>query len=201
MGFWDFLKGKPGKKDSWEIKIPAEDIIFFKKKAEEKIETERWVGRRKEIKINNFVSCWITEEAFKKVLMQRKIWFRHRGLYIGDAKGAVNDFEVKIGGEVKSIGIRSLTEDSFKKWKTVAYPDDRFREEKDKIADFVVACYVEKNIVKFLGMLGKERLLEELSNSRRLYSKLNQEYFRVVELRKFSFSRLRDWLERMERVD
>lgn len=200
MGLLDLFRRK-GKEKELTIKVPRRDIEFFRKKAEEKIYTERWVGRRRDIKINNFVNCWITEEAFKQILMQRKIWFRHRGLYVGDAKGAVNDFEVRIGGEIKAIGIRSLTEDSMKKWRTVAYPDDRFRDEKDKIADFTVVCYNDGGRVSFLGEMEKRRLLEELGNSRRLYSRNNQEYFRIVGLGKFSFEKLRGLLERMEGVE
>jgi len=179
------------------VKISREDREFFKKKAEEKIKAEKW-GRRSEVKIDNFVNCWITEEAFKKVLAERNIWFRYRGLYVGDAEGSVKDFEVKIGGEVTSIGIRSINEDSLKKWKRVAYPDDRFREERDKIADFIIACYNKNGLVRFLGMIGKEKLLEELGNSRRLYSKINQEYFRAVELDKFSFEGMMGLLEKVE---
>jgi len=193
MGFFSLFEKK-----ELLVKISREDIDFFKRKAEEKIYAERWAGRRKDVKIGNFVNCWITEEAFKKVLAERNIWFRYRGLYVGDAEGSVKDFEVKIGGEVTSIGIRSINEDSLKKWKRVAYPDDRFREERDKIADFIIACYNKNGLVRFLGMIGKEKLLEELGNSRRLYSKINQEYFRAVELDKFSFEGMMGLLEKVE---
>ncbi len=200
MGIFSWLFGKK-EENKLVIKVPQTDINFFKKKAEEKINTERWVGRRKDIKINNFVNCWITEEAFKNILMKKGIWFRHRGMYVGDASGSVMDFEVKLNGKIKSICIRSINEDSLKKWKSVAYPDDRFRDEKEKIADYTVACHNSNGNVMFLGMIEKRRLLEELSNSRRIYSKMNQEYFRTTGLDKFRFDRMMNWISDLEKVE
>ncbi len=195
-----FRKGKNVKeaKEGLVVKIPQEDIKFLKKKAEEKIVMEGWKGRNKKVKVENFFNCFVTEEAFVKLLAKSGKWCRNRGLYVGDAKGAGVDFIVKIKGEEKSIGIRSIGKDSLEKWKRVAYPDDRFREEKEKIADFIVACYHEDGLVRFLGIIKKEKLLEELEKSEILCSKANQERFRVVALNKFNLSGMKGLLEELE---
>lgn len=183
-----------------EIQISKEEIDFFRRKAEEKIQAENWTGRHKEVKINNFLNCWLTEEGFKKILIQEKKWFRHRGLYVGDAEGAGKDFMVRINGQEVSLGLRSINKESLEKWRTVAYPEDRFLQEKEKIADYVVACCLEDNLVKFLGIISRGELVQELENSERLYSPQNQEHFRVVKLDKFSLPKLQEFLERLERV-
>ncbi len=174
--------------DKLELTISSETITFFRQQAEQKIKTEGWAkqGRNADVKRKNFVRCWVTEEAFKQLLIKENKWFRNRGLYFGDAAGAGADFVVKIAGKEVSIGIRSITRDSLTKWKSVAYPDDRFQQEREKIADYHVACYEENGRVSFLGIISKEELLAELEKSKRKYSPLNQEYFRVIPLEKFS---------------
>ena len=67
--------------------VPEDLLVFFRKQAEQKIQAENWAGRNKEVKIQNFVHCWVTEEAFKQILIKEQKWFRHRGLYFGDAAG------------------------------------------------------------------------------------------------------------------
>ncbi|MBT4539180.1 hypothetical protein HOI26_05555 [Candidatus Woesearchaeota archaeon] len=173
-----------------EHTVSKTTIDFFTEQARQKIENEKWLGRNKEVKIQNFVHCWITEEAFKQLLMQKKITLRNRGLYFGDAAGAGEDFVIKQGEKEVSIGLRSVAPDSLNKYKSVAYPDDRFRTEQHKIADFIVVCHNSNGCVKFYGAINKSTLLSELEKSRKLYSKMNQEYFRVVPLELFSFRTL-----------
>jgi len=184
--------------DNLVMEISQKEIEIYREKAREKIEMEKWKGRNKEVKIENFVNCWTTEEAFKKLLAANNKWCRNRGLYVGDAEGSVKDFEVKINGELKSVGIRSINEDSYKKWGTVAYPDDRFRNEPEKIANFIVSCYSCNGFVRFLGIISKEELLLELGKAEVKYSARNQEKFRTVALEKFSLSGLKEWLEKLD---
>ena len=172
--------------EHFRITLPPEDILFFAKKAEEKIEAEGWEGRDKELKKNNFLRCWITEEAFKKILIEQQIWFRHRGLYVGDAAGAGVDFVVKMNNKETSLGLRSIDDISRFSYKTMAYPDDRFRLEKATIADFHIACHRKESIVTFLGIISKADLLSQLATSPRKPSRRNQEYFRTVALDIFS---------------
>lgn len=181
-------------------KIPLETIQFFHQQAEQKIKTEGWAkqGRNAEVKTENFVRAWITEEAFKQLLIKEEKWFRNRGLYFGDASGAGADFVIKINGKETSIGLRSISQDSLLKWKSVAYPDDRFQHEQEKIADYHVACYEEEGMVSFLGIISKEELLKELEKSERKYSPLNQEYFRVIPLGKFESGVLEEVIKILE---
>src|SRR3989344_539636 len=136
-------------------RISTEEIEFFTKKAAEKINAEGWEGRSTEQKTENFVNCWVTEEAFKKLLMKNKAFFRHRGLYVGDAAGAGVDFEVKENDRWITIGVRSINDDSLNRWKSVAYPEDRFLTEQHKIPDYVVACHNDNGCVTFLGIIEK----------------------------------------------
>lgn len=185
--------------ESFSIAVSSETIAFFRKQAEQKINIEGWAkqGRNADVKTENFLNSWITEEAFKQLLIKESKWFRNRGLYFGDAAGAGADFIIKIDGKETSIGLRSINSVSLNKWKTVAYPDDRFQREKEKIADFHLACWRQGSEVSFLGMISKEELLAELAKSRRLYSSKNQEYFRVVPLEKFKLELLGEMLEWM----
>jgi len=183
-----------------EVSLSLEEISFFQKKAQEKIAAEGWSGRNQEVKINNFSQCWLTEEAFKKILIKNKVWFRHRGLYVGDAEGAGKDFILRRDGKEIGLGLRSINHDSLEKWKTVAYPEDRFLQEPEKIADYVVVCHLEKDLVKFLGLISKEEMLRELQNSPRLYSPRNQEHFRVIKLEKFSLVQLEEFLHGLEKI-
>jgi hypothetical protein len=182
------------------IAVPKQSINNFISQAKQKIETEGWgkQGRNVEVKIRNFVQCWITEEAFKQLLMKKNKWFRYRGLYFGDAKGAGADFTVRIDGKEITVGMRSISPDSLTKWKSVAYPDDRFMHEKEKIADFHVVSTQEKGKVRFYGAISKQELLNKLGKARRLYSKANQEHFRTVPLEKFGLKTLVELMERMD---
>ena len=185
-----------------EYQVPSSLIDFFRQQATQKIESEGWgkQGRNVSVKIDNFVHCWTTEEAFKQILMKQKVWFRHRGLYFGDAQGAGADFTVKIEGKETTIGLRSVAPESLTKWRTVAYPDDRFRLEKEKIADYHIVCNHADGLARFFGIISKEELLKELEVSKRLYSPRNQEHFRVLPLEKFRFEVLVDLLRKMEKV-
>ena len=183
-------------------KLSSQMIELFKQQAKQKIEIEGWgkQGRNVDIKVQNFTNCWITEEAFKQILISKKIWFRNRGLYFGDAQGAGADFIVKINGKEVSIGLRSVNQDSLNKWKSVAYPDDRFREEQDKIGDYHIVCNTKEGIVNFYGIISKEELLKSMEISKRLYSPKNQEYFRVIPLEKFEFSKLIELIKVMDKI-
>ena len=162
--------------------VPSSIITFFRQQAEQKIATEGWgkQGRNVATKIDNFVHCWITEEAFKQILIQQRVWFRHRGLYFGD-------------------GLRSIAPESIEKWKTVAYPDDRFRTEQEKIADFHIVCNHADGSTRFFGVISKANLLLELEQSRVLYSPKNQEKFRIIPLGSFREDTLLSLLASMER--
>ena len=185
-----------------DYKVKQELIDFFRKQAEQKIEVEGWgrQGRNVEIKKENFVHCWTTEEAFKQLLIEKKKWFRHRGLYFGDAVGAGADFTVRIEGKEVTMGLRSVASDSLERWKSVAYPDDRFQYEKDKIADYHLLCNHSDGLTTFYGLISKEELLKELEHSERKYSKNNQEYFRTIPLSKFSLENLQNLLEKIDKV-
>ncbi len=181
--------------NSIEQTIPLSEISFYQKKAAEKIKAEGWEGRNKEQKIENFVNCWVTEEAFKQILIKHGAFFRHRGLYVGDPAGAGVDFEIKVQEKWVKLGVRSINADSVYKWKSVAYPEDRFLQEQEKIPEHVVACYHKQGVVQFFGMIDKDTLLMELEKSERRRSGKNQEYFRKVPLEKFSLERLKGFLE------
>ncbi len=185
-----------------EFTISPEMMQFFREQAEQKIQVEGWgkQGRNVAVKIDNFVHCWTTEEAFKQLLIARGIWFRHRGLYFGDAQGAGADFTLRVDGREVTIGLRSVAPDSLYKWKTVAYPNDRFETEQEKIADYHVVCNHENGISRFFGIISKRELLKALQEAKVLYSKMNQERFRVVSLDKFEFHKLKGLLEKVERV-
>ena len=184
-----------------EYQVPQEMLVFFRKQAEQKIRSEGWgkQGRNVEVKVDNFVHCWTTEEAFKQLLIKEKIWFRNRGLYFGDSKGAGADFTVKIEGKEVTLGLRSVAPESLSKWKQVAYPDDRIRLG-EKIADHHIVCNHDQGYSRFFGIISREELLTTVADGRRLYSKKNQEYFRVIPLENFSFEKLVSLMERMERV-
>ncbi len=199
-----------------EQTIPSSLITIFHQQATQKIQSEGWAkqGRNVDVKIQNFINCWTTEEAFKQLLIQRKVWFRNRGLYFGDAQGAGADFTVKIEGEEVTIGLRSVSSESLHNWKSVAYPNDRFEEEQDNaqkleisgtsrpggIADYHIVCHQENGTVQFLGIISKDSLIRALENSPVLYSRKNQEKFRVIPLERFEFEKLLQLLEKIERV-
>lgn len=196
------LKDNPEPLLNLEYHVPSSLLTIFHQQATQKIQSEGWgkQGRNVEVKIQNFVNCWTTEEAFKQLLIQRKVWFRNRGLYFGDAQGAGADFTVKIDGKEVTIGLRSISSESLHNWKSVAYPNDRFEEEQDRIADYHIVCHQENGTVNFLGIISKDSLLRALENSPVLYSRKNQEKFRVIPLERFGFDDLVELMEKMEKV-
>jgi hypothetical protein len=185
-----------------EYRVPQHLLDFFRKQAEQKIEVEGWgkQGRNVAVKVDNFVHCWTTEEAFKQLLINEKVWFRHRGLYFGDSQGAGADFTVRVDGQDVTVGLRSVAPESLYRWKSVAYPNDRFIDEQDKIADYHVVCNHKDGHAKFFGIISKERLLSSLQVSPKMYSRKNQETFRIIPLQKFKFANLRELIDKMERV-
>lgn len=186
MAFFGFFAKKD--EPSFQYTVPKPLIETFIQQAKQKIAAEGWgkQGRNTEVKIRNFVQCWITEEAWKQLLIKNGKWFRYRGLYFGDALGAGADFIIRLKGRETTLGIRCVEEESLHKWNTVAYPDDRFRSEKEKIAEHHIVCSQNKGQVNFHGAISKADLLQELANSPVKYSPKNQERFRVVPLKKFT---------------
>ena len=190
------------KNEPLEHHVPPTLIDLFRSQAQQKISAEGWgkQGRNVQTKIDNFVHCWTTEEAFKQILIQHKVWFRYRGLYFGDAQGAGADFILKIDGKEVSVGLRSVAPESLHKWKTVAYPDDRFRTEQDKIANYHIVCNHDNGLTKFFGLISKARMLEILEKSPALYSSRNQERFRIIPLEEFRIDALHEFLNSLEKV-
>ncbi len=188
MGLLQFLFGKRKSVSQFQYTVPESLIKTFINQAQEKIVAEGWgrQGRKVEVKTRNFVQCWITEEAWKQLLIKNGKWFRYRGLYFGDALGAGADFTIKLNGKETTLGIRCVEEDSLQQWKSVAYPDDRFRTEKDKIAEYHIVCSQKKGRVIFYGAISKNDLLQELTNSSVKYSAKNQEKFRIIPIEKFT---------------
>jgi hypothetical protein len=193
-----FSLNKPAN-NFFEFNVSKSLIHNFIEQAEQKIQVEGWgkQGRNQDIKIKNFVNCWITEEGFKQILIQKNKWFRYRGMYFGDAEGSGPDFTVKKNGKLVGLGIRSISSESLTKWKSVPYPDDRFRNEKDKITDYHIVCSQDKGKVKIYGIISKDVLLKELAMSKIMYSRKNQEYFRVLAFEKFSFAGLKTFIEQL----
>lgn len=185
-----------------EQHVTSERISLITEDVTKKIKGEGWEkqGRNVEVKIQNFVHCWITEHAFKELLIEKGIWFRNRGQYVGDSQGAGADFIVRIDGKEIRVGLRSVAETSLIKWKSVAYPDDRFREEQDRIGDYHIVCHNKEGIVRFYGIISQERLLTCMEESKRLYSPLNQEYFRTIPLEEFKFDELISLLNKVEKI-
>jgi len=182
--------------------IPEEDRKLFRKFAKEKIQAEGWAkqGRNAFVKEKNFYTCWVSEKAFQNLLKKRGIRFSTRGLYVGESEGAGFDFTVKKKGEKVTLGLRSIQKDSLYKYRSVAYPDDRFRKEQNKIADYIIVCHDEDPKVHFIGAIRKEALMRKLSQSKRLKSILNQEFFRVVPLEDFSMSLLLTLFDELDRL-
>ena len=185
-----------------EYTVPQPLMTLFRQQATQKIHSEGWAkqGRNVQTKIDNFVHCWITEEAFKQILIQKNIWFRYRGLYFGDAAGAGADFTVRIDGKEVTVGLRSIAPESLHQWKTVAYPNDRYEEEQEKMADHHIVCNHDNGQARFFGIISKQHLLNALQMSPVLYSRKNQEKFRIVHLDRFKFEDLVQLLEKMEKV-
>ncbi len=182
-------------------KIEQHLINFYRQQAQQKIMMEGWKGRNTEVKIQNFVNCWVTEEAFKQLLIQRNVKFKHRGLYFGDAAGAGEDFTVYKDGEPISLGLRSISSASLFTWKTVAYPDDRFREEQHKIAKHHVVCHNDDGMSRFMGIISKVDLLSSLEQSEVKFSKKNQEKFRLIPLENFSYDNLIGMLDGLDKTE
>jgi len=202
MSLFQFLFGKRKSASQFQYTVPERLIQTFITQAREKIVAEGWgrQGRKVEVKIRNFVQCWITEEAWKQLLIKNGKWFRYRGLYFGDALGAGADFTIKLNGKETTLGIRCVEEDSLQQWKSVAYPDDRFRTEKDKIAEYHIVCSQKKGRVIFYGAISKKDLLQELTNSPVKYSAKNQEKFRIIPIEKFTKELLQKLLQESARA-
>jgi hypothetical protein len=182
------------------ITIPPGDLTFYRQQAVFKIKSEGWNGRNKEQKEHNFYNCWVTEDAFKRILTQHNVEFNNRAVYFGKPDAAGMDFTCWKNGKEVTIGIRSINKDSAYKWKSVAYPNDRFCDEPEKIADYIVACHHEDGNVTFFGCVGKEKFMELLGKSRILHSRMNQEKFRTVPLEEFSLLEMSGVLEGLDRV-
>ena len=183
-----------------KVAISETSLTHHRDQAEFKIDSEGWQGRNTEVKKENFFNCYVSEHAFSKILGAKRIKFQHRGSYIGPASGAGVDFTCWRDGREVTFGIRNINKDSIHKWKSVAYPDDRFRDEPDKIADYIVVCHHDKGEVEFFGMVERARFMELLGESNVLRSRLNQEKFRTVPLEEFSLSVMNDLLEILDKI-
>ncbi len=202
MSLFQFLFGKRKSVSQFQYTVPEPLIKTFIHQAQEKIVAEGWgrQGRKVEVKTRNFVQCWITEEAWKQLLIKNGKWFRYRGLYFGDALGAGADFTVRLNGKETTLGIRCVEEASLQQWRSVAYPDDRFRTEKDKIAQYHIVCSQKKGRVIFYGAISKQDLLDELTKSPVKYSAKNQEKFRIIPIEKFTKELLQKLLQESDRA-
>jgi len=61
-------------------------------------------------------------------------------------------------------------------------------------------CNHDNGKTRFFGIISKEKLLQDLEQSRILYSSKNQEKFRVVPLERFAFEELLQLMAKMERI-
>lgn len=183
-----------------KITISETSLAHHRDQANFKIDSEGWHGRNTDVKKENFFNCYVSEHAFSQIIGRKKIKFQHRGSYIGPASGAGVDFTCWKDGREVTFGIRNINKDSVHTWKSVAYPDDRFRDEPDKIADYIVVCHHDEGEVEFFGMVERGRFMELLGRSDVLRSRLNQEKFRTVALGEFSLSVMDDVLGMLDTI-
>jgi len=184
---------------SLEAPVSEQTVQLLREKAKEKIDEEKWVGRDAELKAFNFVQCWTSEKAWGGILDRRVIKNEWAGMYVGDAEHAPPNYKVWIKGNETTLGIRSRTLKDLAYWKQVPYPDDRFRLEKKKIHDYIIAASVDfrKNngaIVCFYGACAKLVLIEVLKTIERVRSLAQQEYFRPIPLGYFNYDLMLDML-------
>ena len=184
------------------VNISPEAIEVFRAIAKEKIRVERWAekGRNPEVKAQNWVMSWTSEYAWKKALDQKKVRYEWASTYVGDAKHAPPNFRIWFKGVSKTIEIRSRMEAKLRYYEEVPYPDDRYRlREWDKILDYIISCSIRNGTVRFYGAIEKQELISKLGSLPRIYSKDQQEYFRPVPLKCFSYDLMTEILEKADR--
>ena len=177
-----------------EESVDEKTIESLREKAAKKIEQEKWgdKGRNVPLKGFNFLQCWVSEIAFGKILDSQKIRNSWAGTYVGDAEHAPPNYTIWIKGVETKLGVRSRLLKDLARWLEVPYPDDRFRLEKEKIHDYIIASSVsflngKGAVVRFYGACERTNLLKILETIQRIPSKGQQEYFRPVPLKHFSF--------------
>ncbi|MDI6905721.1 MAG: hypothetical protein QMD13_09630 [Candidatus Bathyarchaeia archaeon] len=86
----------------------------------------------------------------------------------------------------------------------VPYPNDRFRLEREKIHDYVIissVSFIEGKgaVVRFYGALHRDDLIKILQTIQPHLSPAQQEYFRPVPLKHFSYDLMLDLLRKADR--
>lgn len=191
-----------------EETVDEETVESLREKARKKIEQEKWGETRRNVplKESNFLQCWVSEIAFGKILVSRKIRNVWAGTYVGDAEHAPPNYIIWIKGVETKLGIRSRLLSALARWLEVPYPDDRFRLEKEKIHDHVIASSVSflngKGAgVRFYGACERANLLKILETIQRILSSKQQEYFRPVPLKYFSFDLMLKLLQEADKTE
>jgi len=186
-----------------EEHIDEQTITSFREKARKKIEQEKWVGRNAELKEKNFLQCWTSEKAWGKILDKDNIRNAWAGTYVGDVKHAPPNYKIWINKVETTLGIRSRTLRDLSHWLEVPYPNDRFRLESEKIHDYIIISSVnfiegKGATVRFYGALHREDLIKILQTIQPHLSPAQQEYFRPVPLKNFSYDLMLDLLKKAD---
>ena len=190
-----------------EVQVDAKTIESLRRKAKEKIEIEGWAskGRDADLKADNFARCWTSEIAWGQILQKENVKGKWAGLYVGDAEHAPPNYYMWFRGQKKTIGIRSRDIRALTRWKEVPYPNDRVRLEPERIHDFTIVSSIEFSpkgaTVRFYGATEKERFLPVLQKTYRKLSRAQQEYFRPVPLRHFSYKLMLDLLKKADKIE
>jgi hypothetical protein len=188
-----------------KITITEETVDQFYLKAKDKIEIEKWEGRNKTVKINNFLNAWISEYGWHNLLVENNISHQWAGFFVGKQEDAPLDFIIRIDKKNYTLGIRSRNITDLKKWMEVPYPDDRFRHEQIMIEDFLIISAIIQNQgtreVRYFGAITKKDLLKCLESIKPKYSPRNQELFRPIPIQYFSFPLMDKILEIAEKND
>lgn len=188
-----------------EVIVPKSIYDAFIILANQKILHERWEGRNRAQKITNFVMCWISEFAFKEILGSQQIKYAYSGLYVGPVElSSKSDFIVWDKNQQISLGIRSRTHEQLLKYEEVSYPDDRLKLEKEIINDFIFICSIEPLvnkdiIVRFFGVIAKNDFLQKYEFAQKMFSPVNQENFRLISLKSFSYDNMQDLFKKLNR--
>jgi hypothetical protein len=187
-----------------EESMDEQTIESFREKAKKKIEQEKWVGRDAELKARNFVQCWTSEKAWSKILDKHNIRNEWAGTYVGDVEHAPPNYKIWINKVETTLGIRSRTLRDLARWLEVPYPDDRFRLEREKIHDYIIISSVsfingKGASVRFYGAMRREDLMKALQTIQPHLSPAQQEYFRPVPLKNFSYDLMADLLKKADR--
>jgi len=177
-----------------EVEVPAQTVLFFRERAKQKIQAEKWNERDQDLKAFNFVKSWISEFAWKTLLEARKARYKWADTYVGNVEDAPLDFRMWFGGVERTVGIRSRELKDLQRWLEVPYPDDRVRmEETNRIEDFTIIASISFENdgaakVRLYGAVEKDPFIQVLKQTYRKMSPAQQEYFRPVALRHFNYN-------------